>query len=200
MLWGAKKQKKKNDDDEDEDEGEVSCQNNHIYFYGDVTSKNMLRINQCINSLNQPGKRYGEIYLHINSGGGTVYDALSAVDTIIASPTPIVIMTEGIAASAAVLLVIVGDKRIMRPNAAMLVHQIRGGYYGKKSDFLDEAKNLETLEKRITQLFKDYTKLSASKISKMLGRELEYSAEECLTSGFIDVIQGKPPTLGKRKR
>ena len=73
MRWGTKKRKKKNaDDDEDEDEGEVSCQNNHVYFYGDVSSKNMLEINQYLNSLNQPGKRYGEIYLHINSGGGNI--------------------------------------------------------------------------------------------------------------------------------
>jgi ATP-dependent Clp protease protease subunit len=197
-MWGRKKQHKKNS--ESEEEGDITIHGNHIYFYSDVSTKPILQLNKAINELNEHGNRYSEIWIHINSYGGTVYDALAAVDTIKASPTPIVTLIEGMCASAATMLSVVGDRRYIRPHSVMLIHQLRCGVYGKQDDVADEMDNVKKLEKRLVDLYVANSKLSKPVFQKMMGRELEYSAKKCLKMGFVDKIYEGEKLLGKRKR
>lgn len=207
-MWGRKKQqhkqhkkRKKNEEEEEEDEeGNITIHGNHIYFYSDVATKPIQQLNQAINKLNEQGNGYSEIWLHINSYGGTVYDALAAADTIKASPTPIITIIEGMCASAATMISVVGDKRYIRPHSVMLIHQLRCGAYGKKEDVDDEMDNVKKLEKRLVELYVDNSKLSKVVFQKMMKRELEYSAEKCLKMGFVDEIYRGEKSLGKRKR
>ena len=201
-MWGRSKIKKKNDDSEKEEEEplDITVIRNHIYFYSDVDTKPIKQLNQAINALNEPGKCYPEIWIHINSYGGDVYDALAAVDTIQASPTPIVTIIEGIAASAATLISISGDRRLIRPNAAMLIHQMRCGFYGKNQDAKDEMNNINKMEAKLTALYLNNTKLTKSKLKRIICRENEYDAEDCKKMGLVDEIFTNPVSLGKRKR
>jgi len=195
-YWGLKRKKKNDDDDDDDDdESKVKVCKNHIYFYADVAPKAILKLNQAIDALNEPGKMYSEIFIHINSYGGYVYDALSTVDRIIASETPVTTIIEGIAASAATMISICADHRQIRPNSVMLIHQLRGGTYGKKCDFDDEYHNLNKLEKRLTKLYQEHTTLSKKKLKEMMSKELEYEPTECEKLGLVDEILTR-----KRKR
>ena len=195
-YWGLKRKKKNDDDDDDDDdESKVKVCKNHIYFYADVAPKAILKLNQAIDALNEPGKMYSEIFIHINSYGGYVYDALSTVDRIIASETPVTTIIEGIAASAATMISICADHRQIRPNSVMLIHQLRGGTYGKKCDFDDEYNNLNKLEKRLTKLYLEHTTLSKKKLKEMMSKELEYEPTECEKLGLVDEILTR-----KRKR
>jgi len=200
-MWGRKKQHKKNSEsDEEEDDDDIIIHNNHIYFYSDVYTKPIQQLNKAINELNEQGNGYSEIWIHINSYGGTVYDALAAVDTIKASPTPIITIIEGMCASAATMMSVVGDRRYIRPNSVMLIHQLRCGVYGKKDDVIDEMDNVTKLENRLVDLFVENSKLSKPVFQKMMSRELEYSAKKCLKMGFVDEIYEGKKSLGKRKR
>ena len=88
IYWGPKKtNSKKNSDDEEEAVLDVTVTENHIYFHTDVTGKSIKQLITAIQQLNKPGKLYREIWVHINCWGGTVYDALAAVDVMVASPT-----------------------------------------------------------------------------------------------------------------
>lgn len=203
IYWGPKKtnsKKNSNDDDDDEAVLDVTVTENHVYFHTDVTGKSVKQLITAIQQLNKPGKLYREIWVHINCWGGTVYDALAAVDVMVASPTPIVTIIEGMAASAATMLSIAGDRRLIRPSGVMLIHQLRGGDYGKKCDVEDEMENLEKLEDRLVEYYVSNTKIRESKFRKMMGRELEYSAETCLKLGLVDEIYKGEEILGKRKR
>ena len=67
-----KNNKRKLETNEEDGEEEVSteqvtCEENHIYFYADVAPKTILKLNQAIDELNEPGKMYPEIFIHINS-------------------------------------------------------------------------------------------------------------------------------------
>jgi len=198
-MWGRKKQHKKTSD-AGEEGSDITIHGNHIYFYSDVSTKPIQQLNQAINELNEQGNCYSEIWLHINSYGGTVYDALSAVDTIKASPTPIITIIEGMCASAATMMSVVGDKRYIRPHSVMLIHQLRCGVYGKKEDVDDEMNNVKKLQKCLVELYVDNSKLSKVVFQKMMRRELEYSAKKCLKMGFVDEIYVGEKSLGKRKR
>ena len=79
------------------------------------------------------------IYLHINSYGGIIFDALTAIDVIKACKVPVYTIIEGATASAGTLISVVGDKRFIRPNAHMLIHQLSSGCWGKMMEIEDDA-------------------------------------------------------------
>jgi ATP-dependent protease ClpP protease subunit len=191
---------KKDEIETDNDNPKVIVSKNHIYLYSDVCELSMLQLNKAINDLNEPGEIYTEIWIHINSYGGSVYDALAAVDTIQDSPTPIITIVEGIAASAASMISVVGDKRYIRSNGTILIHQIRNEFSGKKSDMEDDLENIKKLDNKLSELYVKNTNIKKSEIQKIFKNELEFDAKKCLEMGIVDEIYSGTKTLGKRKR
>jgi ATP-dependent protease ClpP protease subunit len=198
-----KRNKRRNNDDTDSDTDnslKVVISKNHIYLYIDICALTILQLNKAINDLNEPGECYPEIWIHINSYGGNVYDALAAVDTIKDSPTPIITIIEGIAASAASMISVAGDKRYIRSNGTVLIHQIRNEFSGKKSDMEDDFENIKALDNKMIDLYVANTNLRRSEIQKIFKNELEFGAVKCLEMGIVDEIYTGSAILGKRKR
>jgi len=187
--------KVKNDDDSEDENHEVRVFNNHIYFYVDVNIKNILELNMTINEFNQSAQKYDDIFLHIQSYGGNVHDALSTVDTIVNSVIPVTTIVEGYAASAATLISISGDYRYIYKNAYMLVHQLSSEFFGKKCDIDDEHKNLNQLDKRLKSLYKQHTQMDKKEIEELIQKEIELDSETCINYGLADEIW----TTKKRK-
>lgn len=169
---------------------------NHIYFYSDVDQYSCLELNKKINDLNKELMQYAieyeteppNIYLHINSFGGSLFAAFSTIDTIINSKIPIISIIEGCAASAATIISIVCHKRYSTSNSFMLIHQLSTGAMGKyeemKDDFLNDTKLMELLYK----LYQDHTTMDLKTIKKVLKRDLWWDSNECLKNGLIDDI------------
>lgn len=178
----------------------VVVSRNHIYFYSDVNSSTVLQLNKAINDLNEPGSGYPEIWIHINSLGGSLYDALAAVDTIRDSPTPIITIVEGVAASAGSLISVAGDKRYIRPNSSVLIHQLSNTFSGKKDDMEDDLENMKAMEEKMLDIYINNTKLRRSELKKIFKNELEYGAQKSLEMGIVDEIYTGSGSLGKRKR
>ena len=99
----------------------VEIYKNHIYFYCVVTKKTCLKLNNELRKLEYNILNDGKsilnkdkfIYIHINSFGGSVFAALSTIDTIQSLRVPIVSIIEGSAASAATMISISCDYRII---------------------------------------------------------------------------------------
>lgn len=114
----ASKKLKTNENDSDEEETEETKlvrENNHVYFYSDVSRESIFALNVLLREaakfvhtmsfeLNVPNI---PIYLHINSYGGSLYDAYAAVDTIKNLRVPIYSVIEGCAASAGTIISVV---------------------------------------------------------------------------------------------
>ena len=199
MNWGKKKKSKPSCDSDSEDESlfkNVQIQDNHIYFYGDVDRENAMSLVMAINKFNYEKKKYDEIFLHIQSDGGTVADAFAIIGSILSSRIPINTIVEGSASSAATLISVVGDHRSMNQHAVMLIHQPRGGMFGKKSEMDDEIKNLDLVEKKCKSLYKKYTNLTDKQLKSIFNHDIEWSSKQCLQYGLVDKIN-KPR---KRKR
>ena len=170
--------------------------NNHIYFYSDVDQLSCLDLNRKINDLNkelmQSAIEYEveppNIYLHINSFGGSLFAAFSTIDTIINSKIPIISIIEGCAASAATIISIVCHKRYCTANSFMLIHQLSTGACGKYEEMKDDFLNDTKLMKLLYKLYKDHTKMDMKLIKKVLKRDLWWESEECLTNGLVDEI------------
>ena len=211
----TKKEKKQKTGNEDPDKvvidmglGEfgdsVTIRDNHIFFYGNVTTKNCLDINLAIREVGRKLTLVSydmdiepeslKIYLHINSFGGSVFAAISTIDTITSSRIPIVSIVEGGAASAATLISCVCSERYIRPNSYMLIHQVSSGFWGTMEEIKDEFKNLKKLMKFIKKLYRKNTSLNNSedsdiKLNDILKRDIWWDASECIKYGLVDGIK-----------
>ena len=150
---------------------QITVRDNHIYFYGDVTTSNCLKLNTSIRDINKKLKNVRDdydlthlrIFLHINSYGGSVFAALSTIDTIRNSEIPVISIIEGCAASAATLISVVCHEREITQHSFMLIHQISSGFWGKFEEIKDEMLNLKKLTKTIKKIYKKNTKLKNTK-------------------------------------
>lgn len=178
----------------------VTVIENNIYFYCGVNKKNIVKLITAIKDVTRRLKimqiEYGvsdiKINLHINSFGGSVFAALSAIDTIMANDVPIISIVEGGAASAATLISVVCHERRITPNSFMLVHQLSSGFWGKMEEIKDEFQNLKKLMKTLTKLYKKHTSIDESSettLKDLLKRDLWLSSSECLKYGMVDVIE-----------
>jgi len=178
----------------------VTVRENHIYFYCSVNKKNILKLITAIKDVTRKLRimeiEYGvanlKINLHINSFGGSVFAALSAIDTIIGNEIPIVSIVEGAAASAATLISVVCHERKITSHSFMLVHQLSSGFWGKMEEIKDEFLNLKKLMKTLSKIYKEHTKIDDSTettLKDLLKRDLWLSAKECSRYGMVDEIE-----------
>ena len=178
----------------------VSVRENHIYFYCSVNKKNILKLITAIKDVTRRLRimkiEYNvenlKINLHINSFGGSVFAALSAIDTIINNEIPIVSIVEGGAASAATLISVVCHERKITQHSFMLVHQLSRGFWGKMAEIKDEFQNLKKLMKTLSKIYKEHTKIDDSNettLKDLLKRDLWLSSKECSKYGMVDEIE-----------
>ncbi len=100
-----------------------------------------------------------EISMYINSPGGVVTSGLSIYDTMQFVRPTVSTTVMGQAASMGSLLLAAGDKdmRFALPNARIMVHQPSGGYQGQVTDILIHAKEVESLKKRLNEIYVKHT-------------------------------------------
>jgi len=179
------------------DDSRVFVEYNKIYFYSGVTRQDNLNLNKLLVSTGQKMANIEQmykldsppkIYLHINSYGGSVFAGFSSVDYIKTSPVPVVSVIDGCAASAATIMSVVADQRLMHEHAFMLIHQLSSGMWGKFEAMKDDMKNNELLMEKIIGIYEEHTKVPKTKLSQILKRDLWWDAKTCLKYGLIDDI------------
>ena len=132
------------------DDSRVSAESNRIYFYSGVTRQDNLVLNKLLNSTGNKLKNTQhvlqlpeppKVYLHINSYGGSVFAGFGSVDYIRNCSVPVVSVIDGCAASAATIMSVVAEERLMHEHAFMLIHQLSSGMWGKFEDMKDDMKD-----------------------------------------------------------
>lgn len=200
-----KGKKRKLDDDDDfyepldfyENNNDVRCVGNRIYFNCSVKSSTISKLTRIIEQKNYEYKMIisheligtaepAPIYLHINSGGGDLMAAMSAVDAMKRSVVPIYTVVDGKAASAASLISVCGVKRYITRHSYMLIHQLSSGVIGKYQDIEDEYDNCNLMMDDIIEIYKEGSSLTEKKIKKFLKRDKWWKAELCMNYGLVD--------------
>jgi len=175
----------------------VETTNNRIYYYSEVSRQKILVLNKNLRNLNDNLLNQAQllglnepanIYLHINSFGGSVFAGLSAVDYIQSCEVPVITVVEGCAASAATLFSVVGTHRQIRSNAFMLIHQISSGMWGKYEELKDSLDNCDLFMRIIKDIYNEHTKVPKKKLNEILKHDLWFDAETCLEYGLVDEI------------
>jgi ATP-dependent protease ClpP protease subunit len=175
----------------------VSISSNQVFFYDDVSRQTIYSLNRQLDSTAKAIQLLNIHYnlpvspaidLFINSEGGEVFSAFSAVDRIKSSPVPVHTYVEGFCASAATLLSVCAHKRYIRKNGFMLIHQVRSGLWGSFAEFQDEIQNLELIMRYIKQIYLEHTNIPESDLVEILKHDTYLNAEECIKYGLVDEI------------
>ena len=178
------------------DNNKVQVGRNRIYFYSEVNRPKNLELNKTLvtlgNTLYNRGQSLdvdpGRIFLHINSGGGSVFAGLSSVDYILNSKVPVTTVIDGCAASAATIMSVVGHHRVMHKHSFMLIHQISSVMWGKFEEMKDDMKNSELLMETIIKIYEEHTRIPRSELKDILKKDIWWDAKTCLDYGLVDEI------------
>lgn len=133
-----------------------------------------------------------DVIVRINSGGGDVFAAHAIHNQLIAYKGKVTVVIDGLAASAATIIAVAGDRIIMPSNALFMIHNPAIGlsdYYGA-DELLKAAEALNTIKGSIVAAYRKRCKASAEEIAAMMDAETWMGAAECLEKGFVDEING----------
>ena len=131
-----------------------------------------------------------DIKIYINTPGGSVTAGLAIYDTIQFVQPDVSTICVGMAASMGAVLLAGGQsgKRLILPNAEVLIHQVMGGAEGQASDIEISARHILQLKKRLNQLLATHTGQSLHKVEQDADRDYYMSAEEAKKYGIVDQI------------
>ncbi|WP_424465773.1 ATP-dependent Clp protease proteolytic subunit [Pseudoclavibacter helvolus] len=132
-----------------------------------------------------------DIYLYINSPGGSITAGMAIFDTMEFVPNDIVTVGIGMAASMGQLLLTAGapGKRYITPNARVLLHQPHGGFGGTASDIQTQAQLILDMKARLASITAQRTGKSLEQINEDGDRDRWFNADEALAYGFVDHIR-----------
>lgn len=131
-----------------------------------------------------------DIFLYINSPGGSVTAGLSIIDTMHHIKPDIVTVCVGMAASMGSLILSQGEKgkRAMLPNAEVMIHQPSGGAYGQASDIDITARHILKTREKLNKMLAKATGQKLTKIEQDVDRDFFMDAEESKKYGIVDKI------------
>ncbi|AGA58680.1 MAG: ATP-dependent Clp endopeptidase proteolytic subunit ClpP [Thermobacillus sp.] len=140
-----------------------------------------------------------DIYLYINSPGGSVTAGLGIYDTMQYIKPDVSTICVGIAASMASLLLTAGakGKRYALPNSEVMIHQPLGGVRGQAADIKIHADWILKTKHKLNQIYVERTGQPYEKIERDTDRDFFMSAEEALAYGLIDKVITRPEAAGE---
>lgn len=166
-----------------------------LYVYGDIVSEDLenwslpddVVPSKFKNELDELGE-VSKINVRINSYGGAVF-AANAIKTLLkAHKAEIIVYIDGIAASAATIIAMAGDKIIMPKGSMMMIHNPINSIYGAftESDLIKLANNLSQVKESIIETYMSRTSLSKDEIIKMMDEETWMTSSKAIELGFAD--------------
>ncbi len=145
-----------------------------------------------------------DIYLYINSPGGSVYAGLAIYDTMRHLRAPVSTFCVGMAASMAAVLVAAGEKgkRAALPNSRIMIHQPSSGAHGTAADIEIAAKEILHIRERLNEILAFHTGQPIGRIADDVDRDRFMGSDDAVEYGIIDrvLVPGDPGRIpGKPK-
>lgn len=131
-----------------------------------------------------------EIYIYINSPGGSITAGMAIYDTIQYIKCDVVTICVGLAASMGAFLLASGTKgkRFALPNAEVMIHQPLGGAQGQATDIEIQAKRIIKMKEDLNRILAERTGKSIEKIERDTDRDNFMTAAEAVDYGIIDEV------------
>lgn len=141
-----------------------------------------------------------DIYIYINSPGGSVSSTIAIYDTIQYIRADVATICIGMAASGAALILASGTKgkRFVLPNSRIMLHQPLGGAQGQVTDIEIQTRELKKIKDTINKILTHHTGQKYEKVEKDTDRDFYMSAQESKEYGLVDeVIKSREEAMKK---
>ena len=161
-----------------------------LWLNGQVDDENMADLGARILLLSANDPK-ADIYLYINSPGGSITAGVMLYDIIKLIPNDVVTIAVGMAASMGQFLLCnagAKGKRYITPNARVLLHQPHGGFGGTSADIQTQSQLINDMKQRLATLTAENTGKSVEQINLDGDRDRWFTAVEALEYGFVDHI------------
>jgi ATP-dependent Clp protease protease subunit len=131
-----------------------------------------------------------DVYLYINSPGGSVTAGLAIIDTMNFIKSDVSTICVGIAASMGALILSSGKKgkRFSLPNSEVMIHQVMGGTEGQASDIAINAKHILRTKETLNKILAQNTNKKIDQVEKDSDRDYWMTSDEAKKYGIIDDI------------
>jgi ATP-dependent Clp protease, protease subunit len=138
-----------------------------------------------------------DIFLYINSPGGSVSAGLAIFDTMNFIKPDVSTLCTGMAASMGAFLLAAGakGKRIALPNASVMIHQPSGGARGTAADIEISAREILKTREQLNKILAERTGQPLEKIAKDMERDYWMSADETMAYGLVDQVITQRPNM-----
>lgn len=133
----------------------------------------------------------GPVEIEIASPGGYVTPGLEISSVLRAYSGPKTVHITGICASMASFLAASIDGRVVAEYSSVyMVHECRGGAFGRANDLRDEADAIETFTRVLAEAYSARSGKSIAEVRRLMAAETFYTAREAKAAGFIDEVRG----------
>ena len=210
----AKKIGRKYDDDDDDEspiiKRNLSRSGNHIYFYDVIDTQSQMWLQTqmtaayeeyVISNAKELAHSHSiteNIYLHINSPGGSVTSALALYDFIKSFPMVCVGIVEGMAASGASIMLCACAMRQMTKTSTVLCHELRhigfGYVHETWRNIQDQYENDKFFMDKLKEIYLEETKIPAETIDDALSHDIYWGIDKCKEYELCDFVCGTDMT------
>ena len=127
-----------------------------------------------------------EVEVHVNSPGGAVWDGIAIMNALKAHRAKVIMIVDGLAASAASIVVMAGDEVVMAEGSQMMVHQASGGVWGNADYIRDMAAILDKIDNNLAGIYARRTGGTRASWRDLMRAETWYNADEAVEAGLAD--------------
>jgi ATP-dependent protease ClpP protease subunit len=161
---------------------------NNIYFYCDVSSAAVLKMHKIVDEIEEDAKlenkKVTQLNIYINSNGGCARSGLLLYDIVRGLSCNVTTIAHGLVASAATLLFLAGNNRLITPNSVLLIHEVSMEIDGALHTVKTDLKNALNMSSDFANIYYKHSNLSKHTIRKIMKSDLETSAKLALRYGL----------------
>lgn len=150
------------------------------YFEWDATSPR--KVEQALGEIN------GDVTVEINSGGGSLFHGSEIYTMLKEHPGNVTVKILGVAASAASVIAMAGDKIMMSPTSQMMIHNATVGAYGDYHKMESATNLLKNANQTAVNAYKLKSGMSDEDLLKLMDKETWFTAHQAFENGLIDEI------------
>lgn len=161
-----------------------------IYIFGDITSWPWLESDVSSYTLARAVQDLDadEIAVHINSYGGDVSEGLAIHNSLKNHPARIRTVCDGFACSAASVVFMAGDERVMNPASLLMIHNAWTNASGNAEQLRKAADDLETISATAANAYRERVGISSEALEELLAKETWITPEQAVEWGFATEV------------
>lgn len=136
-----------------------------------------------------------DVEVHISSVGGSAFDAIAIYDLLKKYPGNVTTYIDALAASAASVVAMAGNKIVMSKYALLMIHKPMVGSGGNADELLKDVQMLNVVQSRLAQIYIDKSGLDGVTVNSLINAVTWMTADQALNLGFVDAIEDYTDTI-----